>query len=202
MNSTIILITFFLYSCNERKGKSQIESITKVKNIYVDTITLKPDLTVNGLALLDDTSMQKITKKKIVIKEGIREAPVVIFLNKRNTQYLVASQYEGDVANYFSLFEIGYLKDELSLDSIGFKIQIDDFTTESGLKLGMTMEELLKIKGKEYSINQDGENITICYAINNPNDPLLKLARLPGYFIRVFLKNNVIYKIIFGFEYP
>ena len=202
MNSTIILITFFLYSCNGRKGKSQIENITKEKHIYVDTIALKPDLTVNGLALLNDTSIQKITKKKIVIKEGIREAPIAIFLNKKNTQYLLASQYEGDVANYFSLFEIGYLKDELSLDSIGFKTQTDDFKTESGLKLGMTMDELVKIKGKGYSINKDGEITTISYAINNPNDPLLKLARLPGYFIRASLKNNVIYKIIFGFEYP
>lgn len=91
MNSTIILIAFFLFSCHERKEKPQIENITKAKHIDGDTISLKPDLTVNELALLNDTSIQKITKKKIDIKEGIRETPVVIFLNKKNTQYLIAS---------------------------------------------------------------------------------------------------------------
>lgn len=66
----------------------------------------------------------------------------------------------------------------------------------------MSMDELIKIKGKGYNMNKGGKVTTISYAIENPNDPLLKLARLPGYFIRFSLKNNLVYKIIFGFEYP
>ncbi len=200
VNSFLIGISLILSNCNG-SIESKINSRTKI-DLKKDTVSVKPDLIVNGLRLLDETSLHNLTRKEVHIKEYIRAHPSVIFLNEENTQYLIASQYEGDIANYFSLFELGYLQDETSFDTIGIKTQIKDFVTESGLKLGISFNQLIALKGNGYKESTEGEIKVISYTIEDPNNFLIKETGLPLYYIQVFLKNDTVFRIVFGFEYP
>lgn len=202
MSNMVILFFLFFCGCNENKSKSQMKDKVKLENKRDTVITVKPDLMASGLVLLDTTSFQNITKKKIDLIEGIREFSSAIFLNENKSQYLIASHYEGDVANCFSLFEIGYKKDEPSFDSLGIKTQIDGFVTESGLELGMSLVKLIELKGKGYKKSTEGEVTILSYTIQDLNDAFLQKARAPGYYINIYLKKDKVHKIIFGFEYP
>lgn len=70
-----------------------------------------------------------------------------LFLNSSHTQYLKAFTYEGALKNEFSLFEIGYLNEELFKGSKKYHTDYISFETESQLALGMTLDSVLDIKG-------------------------------------------------------
>jgi len=202
MNKILLFSLFFLLSCSGNSNSKMEKETTLIRDTIDSKINIQPDLSVNGLKLLDESSVRNITSKKLLAKDFIRAHPAVVFLSNDNTQYLIASQYEGDIASYFSLFEIGYLRDQPALDSVGVRIQYNNFISDSGLKLGMDLNQLIELKGKRYKEYSEHGVKVLSYTIDNPDSPLIRETGLPLYFIRVSLKNNKVFKIIFGFEYP
>lgn len=77
----------------------------------------------------------------------------------------------------------------------------DDFKTESGLKLGMTLKEITNLKGGDYKTEKKSNEEIARYTIDS-EDPKIKQYEMPSYFMEFYLKGNKVYKIIFGFEYP
>jgi len=82
------------------------------------------------------------------------------------------------------------------------KTKYDNFMTESGLKLGITLEEITNLKGSDFKVEKKPNEEIIRYTIDNPDDPKIKQYEMPPYFMEFYLKDNKVYKIIFGFEYP
>lgn len=202
VNRILLFNLFLLLSCNEKSNSKIEKETTLIRDTIESKINIQPDLAVNGLKLLDESSVRNIISKKLQAKDFIRAHPAVVFLSNDNIQYLIASQYEGDIANYFSLFEVGYLRDQPGLDSVGVKIQYNDFISDSGLKLGMNLNQLIELKGKRYKEYSEHGVKVLSYTIDNPDSPFIRETGLPLYFINVSLKNNKVFKIIFGFEYP
>ena len=171
------------------------------------TSNVVPDTTVNSKIYLENyesTSQFYDKNKSLDLVERIRESPVAIFLNKSGQEYLLAYQYEGSTEKAFSCFEIGYFKDEKSLAKAK-SIQTTEvgFETESGLHLGMSLENLKKIKGNDFEIIKLENFVIVKYKIDNfETSPFLRKYNMPGYFIEAHSKNNRISKIKFGFDYP
>lgn len=168
---------------------------------------VKPDTTINEKLILGDNRSGKQfypNIESIFLLERLRSSPVAVFGNSGRDEYLLAYAYEGTAKNAFSLFEIGYVSD---LDSVAVKAMVTtherSFKTESGLTLGLTLKEIVNIKGEEYETTTSENEKTVTYRISSLNNsPFLQRHHMPGYFIQLSLKNDRVVKIIFGFEYP
>ncbi|MBW8523545.1 hypothetical protein K0U91_12270 [Chryseobacterium chendengshani] len=197
--SSFLLLFFVLFSCQQSEKKVQ----EKKENETVITEKFsKPDFKINQLELREENSLTDFYSQNIRLLDNLRYSPVTIFTDKEKKEYLIAYQYEGDVKNSFSCFELGYLKDDPKLERDFGKTKYDNFKTESGLKLGMTSEEITNLKGTDFKVEKKSKEEIIRYTIDNPDDPKIKQYEMPPYFMEFYLKDNRLYKIIFGFEYP
>jgi hypothetical protein len=136
-----------LFFCGCKGENSKIKSVENV-DAATDTIitnTFVPDCSINGKLLLnDDLSLQKFHPNihSLKLVEFVRESPTVAFCNYSKSEYLLAYQYEGNTQNEFSCFEIGYYDEKIkSYAHSNHK----GFATESGLRLGLSLEEVEKI---------------------------------------------------------
>ncbi len=198
MASSLILICFCLFcGCKgENKQVKGVENMNVVTNSIKNTFVL--DSSVNSKLILDDyRSLGKFYSANSELKliESLMECPIVAFCNTSKSEYLFAYQYEGNTQYAFSCFEIGYY-DEIINDYT--QTNYKDFGTESGLRLGLTLEEVESIKGKGYT--KEGDKIT--YTISDPNTVFLRNHNMPEYFLECVLQQNKVVRIKFGFTYP
>ncbi|WP_158963072.1 hypothetical protein [Myroides fluvii] len=196
-----------LSSCWTTEGNSKGISldVSKTKQIdstaVVQAVHFVPDTLVNNrLALRDFNGIVQgmLQKKDQNVVEKLRESPVFVFVNQDHTSYLLAYQYEGAMAYAFDCFEIGYTKD---LGQTKGEVKVDEsfFVLGSGLKLGLSLAELVEIKGSAY----DQEENQITYRIDDyRQSSFLKRYNMPAYFLTCTLTDHVITKIKFGFEQP
>lgn len=213
-SSTALILIFLVFSStscdtiqsNDKDNKEDVATIEKsseavVSDSFQKATEFKPDTLINGILTLHSKNSSerfypKITSEQLV--HFVRESPVYIFSNQDDDEYLLAFQYEGGTENEFSCFEIGYTND---LEKRDEKISTDHkrFELESGLKLGLSTEELIKIKGENYTKEDD----KIIYRLNDyKSSKFLKRHNMPAYFLECTLKNDRIDKIKFGFDYP
>lgn len=217
-----LLLSSVCFCCQSNDdNKNKEKEVIIAESVKVDTKSTRiqqkmtqkalpntaPDTTINSKLYLEnyESAEQFYGKNKsFELVERTRESPVAIFLNKSGKEYLLAYQYEGSIEKTFSCFEIGYVKDEKNLAKAK-SMQTNEvgFETESGLSLGMSLENLKKIKGNDFETNQLENFVIVKYKIDNPDtSPFLRRYNMPGYFIEVHSKNNLVSKIKFGFDYP
>jgi hypothetical protein len=198
MASNVIIICLCLF-CGCKCDNKQIKNVEKV-NAVTDTIanTFVPDSSINEKFLLNnERSLQEFYPNINTLKlvEFVRENPIIAFCNTSKSEYLFAYQYEGNIQNEFSCFEIGYYNEKIkSYVQSNYK----EFTTENGLRLGLSLEEVERIKGKDYT--KQGNKII--YKISDPNSAFLRNYNMPEYFLEFDLQQNKVVKIKFGFAYP
>lgn len=222
------LLIFFALGCKEGKKHSEIlknpkgeqsvnaslhkgQGTIPNKKTVIDSIKdinqIVPDTTINRkLFLSNDKSLCRFYRdcKHISTIDRIRESPVVVFINKSKTEYLIAYQYEGGVENAFDCFEISYSKNEQELKNTdNYKTLEENFRTETDISLGMTFEKLKSIKGSNYEKEEKESQIILTYRNTDfEASSFLKRYNMPSYFMEVTLKENRIEKIKFGFDYP
>lgn len=211
LSGLIILGTLFGSCKNALKNKSnkQIEVLVRQDSSSVpkdNESRVNPDTTINKRLILDDANSTEDfypDYKNLFWIEGIREQLVSIFSNKSKSQYLLAYFYEGSSKNAFDCFEIGYWTEEKKLDKQKyFKTKEAGFETESGIKLGMSLADLIQKKGSDYKIETQKDTI-ITYRIDNQKESdFLQRYRMPGYFMSFTVKDSKICHIMFGFDYP
>ena len=231
MSKTLFpIISFVLLGCqcnNEKAAQTIIEAFdTSVSNpLKIDTavvLNIKedngiiqkkkgestiPDTTINNKIRLENhrsLSTFYLTKTPLSIVERLRESPVIIFRNKSDREYLLAYQFEGNTENAYSCFEIGYFEDDENINlEKSNQTQETYFQTESGLRLGLSLEDVTQIKGQEYEKLQSGHYTVLRYKIDDyESSNFLKKYKFPVYFIEIKLKNNSVTNIKFGFSYP
>lgn len=202
VNKLCAIFFLFILTINCQQKESHKTTVSK----QISQKDFSPEISINKILKLEDyPSFEKFypNYKNLKVEYGMRETPAILFSNISEKEYLITYQYEGDTKNNFSLFEIGYLKDDIKLKNYNVnKTKYDNFNTESGLKLGMTLEEITNIKGSNYKVEKKSNEQIIRYTIDNPNDPKIKQYEMPPYFMEFYLKDSKLYKIIFGFEYP
>lgn len=204
-NFSILLFLLCLLgfvSCGTKESK---DTVAQKENISLNdpiqqTVSFVPDSTINNVLTLNNSESSKQfypeISSSVKLIERLRESPVLAF-NSKAKEYLLLYQYEGGVKNEFSCFEIGYVSNLGENETINTDYK--NFETESGLKLGLSLKELIKIKGKSYT----KEGSKIIYRVDDyPNSSFLKRYNMPAYFLECTLQNDRINKIKFGFDYP
>lgn len=193
--------TLTIKSDSKSFSKKNIVKLVKLKEVMPDTI-------INNKLFLENynsvTNFYSGDSNFVLIDNGTRETPIVIFSNKDKTQYLLAYQYEGGTKNAFDCFEIGYFENDIKLSkNSSYNVDAKIFETESKLTLGISLEKLIELKGDGYVTKKDKDKLIVTYRIDNyDNSAFLKRYNMPGYFMEFTLKDNIATKILFGFDYP
>ena len=222
MNKVMIVAILFslLLGCNN--GQNHLSNnetlLTDTSSIKTDSVLsekkisensmsyVEPDTTVNNKLYLENYKTANIFYPQIEnleIVERVRSSPVIVFSNKTKNEYLLAYQYEGNTKNSFSCFEIGYLNASINKEFKNITITKEqNFITESGLVLGLTIDDVIKIKGTNKSEKINGSEITLSYRIDDQNAAFLKRYNMPGYFLEITFREKKVVKILYGFDYP
>ena len=183
----------------DTSSENEIKQNSKKLNVV-------PDTTVNEKLILEDNkSILSLcaSKKNISLIERIRESPVALFKSKLSNQYLLAYQFEGNVNNNFSRFEIGYTKDFNDIDNYQFcQTGEEEFKTESGIELGMSLSDLLNKKGEGFLTKTTTDTLIIYQISDLDSSSFLKRYNMPGYFMEFTIKDGTVVKVIYGFDYP
>lgn len=205
ISCSVLVASCWTKSRDKGDTKNEIVTNRQVDSTFLqigsETISFVPDtLVLNYLTLRNHEAVfqfaPQFTGEKLV--KNVRESPVFIFVNQDDTSYLFAYQYEGSTRYAFDCFEIGYIQD-LEYKKEALKVDQAFFGLESGLKLRLSLEELIEIKGEKYT--QEGKQII--YRINDGmHNPFLKQYNMPSYFLICTLVHDVITTIKFGFEQP
>lgn len=166
--------------------------------------SFQPDTTINGKLVLENPESVKAfytgSKVPVICENRIRLEPFCLFLNKTGTQYLFAYCYEGSLKNQYSAFEIGYADDIASLKGIKYiTVQDSLFVSETGITLGMDINELKNNKGMNFQVSE--ESGTWLYRLDAQSEFCRKYG-MPDYVLKVRVKDGRVNWIWFGFEYP
>ena len=168
---------------------------------------VQPDTTVNRKLVLENYASAKTFYSNIdavELVEQLRGSPVMVFDNIGNDEYLLTYQYEGNTKNSFSMFEIGYVKDlkEVGKNKVTHSNE-KSFKTESGLSLGSSLDDVIKIKGSSFKRMNVNNVIILRYVVEDfTQSAFLKRYNMPSYFIELVFKENKVVKLSYGFDYP
>ena len=166
-----------------------------VKNeTYRDNIV--PDISVNDIKLSDTTAVVLgYSDLKYNIIEDEEELPYVIFTNENKTEILKLYLFYGTKRNEFYQAEISPYDKKTIPNPTKYK----NFSTESGIKLGISKKDLIKIKGNNFVET----NHVLRYEISDYEKfRFLEKYNLPIYFAEYTFDQDKLSKIYFGFEYP
>ena len=205
MNSSILksLMLFFL-SCNNHGNTTfnnrpvdtpAVASKHKEeKPKRADTSSMGFDTTINGTIVLWNSESTYSTFGNLSgkLQDYPDEGSFVIFKNKEGDKYLKMVHLPGSDPNTFRFFEVGYVK---TLDTKITLLQspIENFETESGVKLGMSISDFLKGRNTEYSKIAKGNDVT--FKISETIDGL-------EYNGNYYFKNGQLNKFGFGYKNP
>lgn len=76
--------------------------------------------------------------------------PYMLFFNVDNSEFLFATPYYGTCARCFLAYYIGNTRNIVTKDFKYIKTKEQTFHTESGIHLGMSIEEVIDIKGNVF----------------------------------------------------
>lgn len=197
----IFLVSIFIilvFRCANSNSADDRETVREQKDTsFVDFI---PDISVNGLELGNSETLKKNQIPEIndvIIEEPQESLPFMSFISRNGNEKLTAYCFYGSGDDEFYQFKIEYKLDHPSSQEM--KSDFIKFSTESGIKLGISREDLLKIKGNNFVIEGD----VIMYKLDDfNNSSFLQKYNLPIYFSKYTFKNNKLIEIYFGFEYP
>ncbi|WP_143147352.1 hypothetical protein [Chishuiella changwenlii] len=190
----IILSLILIISCDNQNSLEK--SAKEIKKNNYNKTNFIPDIRVNDIELSNSRTFFNGYKnlEKLVI-ENNNDLPFVSFVNNLNTEKFTVYFFYGSTYDEFYQFKIEYLNNEKFYNYL----QYDNFITESGIKLGLSKKDLIKIKGNNYKEN----NNVIKYIISDyESSPFLQKYNLPAYFSEYTFINGKLIKIYFGFEYP
>ena len=159
---------------------------------YRDNIV--PDISVNNIKLSDTTAVVLgYSDLKYNVIEGKEELPYVIFTNENKTEVLKLYLFYGTKRNEFYQAEISPYDKKTISNPTKYK----NFSTESGIKLGISKKNLIKIKGNNFTET----NHVLRYEISDyEKSRFLEKYNLPIYFAEYTFDQDKLCKI--HFEYP
>ena len=155
-----------------------------------------PDISVNDIKLSDTAAVVLgYSDLKYNIIEDKEVLPYAIFTNENKTEILKLYLFYGTKRNEFYQVEISPYDKKTVPNPTKYK----NFSTESGVKLGISKKDLIKIKGNNFV---ETNNI-LWYEISDyEKSHFLEKYNLPIYFAEYTFDQDKLRKIYFGFEYP
>ncbi len=174
---TLIIVACFSvgYSACKRESKLNMRENSIMIKDSEDTILFIPDISIDKKIFLNyPTSIENLFGNIMPLMKMNAELPYVYMINNEGDQYLKMIFLPGNEANSISKFEVGWTN-SLNITDISYPSNFEYFITENKIALGISKEELLTIKGNNYSTTQEDDILLINYIIDDfENSEFLK----------------------------
>jgi|GEM_PF-4599699 len=207
----LLLSLSFIKAAENRAIKHPYPYTTSAVKTHLDTLMLdgepmisfKTDTSLNDEIVLYQ-NIEKILAKlnlgslqefEALLQKGDEDEgmPTVLFISEDSTQYLRLAAAKGSALGDIEAFEVGYLQYlHTNHQKIGRCIYTD-FTTERGLHLDMTTEDIIALKGSGLASEKEG--IYSLYYSDNEFD-------YPYDYARFYFKNNKLVRFRCGYQIP
>lgn len=211
----IVVVSFiYLFACGEKKlahnNKIQSEQsfvqAGTIASLFANkdsNVSFVPDTSVCNIALESYASIEREFGN--IMGDSINKVngyEVFYFSNIDKSEYLKLIFFPGGTQNAFSRFVIS--EDQVPpINRRLYVTQYPTFITESGIKLGITLNELEKIKGTEYLKTEKDSFDVYTYSIMiDVNSAFYRRYKMPIYSAVYKFKNNRLVAFEFGFEIP
>lgn len=209
----IVVALFYLFACSEKKPSFQkIQS----KQSFVQADTIAPVYTSkdSNTGFIPDTSVCNIALKSFVsIERGFGDImgdsinkkngyEVFYFSNVDTSEFLKLVFIPGGTKNAFSRFIISEVETR-PVDRRLNLTQCPIFSTESHIRLGITLNELEKVKGVGYLKTKKDSFEIYTYSITyDIKSAFYRRYKMPIYSAVYRFRNNRLVEFEFGFETP
>jgi len=202
----IILVISFVSSCSNatRQVNNEQGPVTNLLNENSErhhsaAHQFVPDTVIGHISLLNPDKVEEYLGDNIMDRLTDDDLPNLGLLSSDKKQLLTFYFHPGGNIKEFSEFKVGYI------DNADSKLIISsgkEFITESKIKLGISMAQLIESKGEPDSISNNGLTI-FHYLIDKFDNPaFLKRYNMPGYYADYQFKNGYLTEFRFGFDYP
>jgi hypothetical protein len=206
---TILTGIFIAISCSNGARQNEKRELVPNPEKYVhdgyseqpDSIKpqFKPDTSIGQISLISSKNVDSYLGKDVMERLTDKDLPSSSVISTDSKQRLTFYFHPGNEKKEFSEFIVGYVDQN---DRNEFVTNNEEFVTESGIKLGMTMGDFRTIKGEPDSI-ANKETTNFHYRIDDfNNSEFLKRYNMPIYYAVYEFKNGYLCEIKFGFEYP
>lgn len=196
-----------LFSCNEHPNNTTQSEHPRIEENHPQQkekaeIMFHPDSSIYATLYLEDPSSTiKVLGDIMSLVDADKDLPDAFYKNQNGQEYLQVVFFPGNEANSISQFNVGYLNDLANPESIS-PIQLDRFQTESGIKLGLSKQEVILIKGGSYQEEKTNGELKLSYQVIDTKSPFLKRYNMPVYIAEYWFKDGKLTNYKFGFEYP
>lgn len=130
------------------------------------------------------------------------EVPYMLFHNIDNSEFLFATPYYGTCAHCFLAYYIGYTRSMATKNLKYIQTEEQAFHTESGIHLGMSIEDVINAKGKAFRTKN---NMLTYYfispAVENDTDAIAyyKNKDTGDMFMTIVSDNDIVTGIALGY---
>jgi hypothetical protein len=126
--------------------------------------------------------------------------PYVRFASRDGREELKLYEHYGDEANSYNEIEVAPAHAGVSAAK---RLPVTNFSTERGIKLGITERALIRTLGSCFKRRSGSAGETVIeYAIDDPSHALLRRANMPSYYAHYVFRRGKLARFKFGFEYP
>ncbi len=163
---------------------------------YLSCITID---TTNITNLLTNSDTMTVNAN---ITSIFGEVPHILFFNVDNSEFLFATPYYGTCAKCFLAYYIGYTRNIATENIKYIETKEQTFHTESGMHLGMSIEEVINIKGRAfYTKHNMFTYYFISSAAKNDIDMMeyYKDNDMGDMFMTIVSDNGIVTGIAFGY---
>ncbi|NLR95042.1 hypothetical protein [Flammeovirga agarivorans] len=194
--SVIIYFSFNSLELVPHPEKYEIDSYLPKGIVFI------PDTTISGISLFSINSFKNTLDRHKInpnIDGNIKDS-VFTFSNIDGGQILKLYRYQGQAKNQFSEFEIS--DDNSIINEVTLKTNNNEFITENGIKLKMTIGQIKAIKGEPEILNIDESKTKFTYILDDSiNNEFLKNHDIPLYYSEYSFTNGYLTKFKFGTLY-
>ncbi len=152
------------------------------------------DSGVNGLELESSKSGKRILAESNA-ECGASFEFGYCFMNPAGSETIVLSIHPGSTKYSVAEIEIQHSSEKANLPE--YPERIEKFETSKGVRLGISVEELISLLGRPAKT----ENEAVYYRIED-NEYLLEEYNMPIYYGQYRFKDNKLVEFKYGFEYP
>ena len=161
----------------------------------------RPDVSVDGIRLRDSNSVGL----KFPHYRKLLDFPLgaeIFLLNSDESETLTISFYPGSDADSPMEFHVTSTDKKQLNKSKAIKLNVSRFKTENNIKLNISKDDLFRIMGKDFKLENYGEIEIVKYRINNQASDFLKSYGLPEYFADFTFQKGKLIKFDLGFTNP
>lgn len=128
--------------------------------------------------------------------------PYVLFFNVDNTEFCFATPYYGTCAKCFLAYYIGYTRNIVAKDFKYIETKEQTFHTESGIHLGMSMDEVINIKGNAFHTKNNMFTYYFISPAANDDIDIMEYYKdndMGDMFMTIVSDNGIVVGIAFGY---